>query len=85
MFRHFVCQVRKIVELVLRYTLQSLEQSAPHLCDRIASYRGGYTKEERRDIESRLFGGQLLGACATCALELGIDIGTLNVTLHTGK
>lgn len=77
-------KVRKIVELVLRYTLQDLEQSAPHLCDTVASYRGGYTKEERREIEVALFSGSLTGVCATCALELGIDIGSLDVTLHTG-
>lgn len=40
---------------------------------------GGYTKEERREIEADLFSGRLLGVTATCALELGVDIGDLDV------
>ena len=40
---------------------------------------GGYTKEERRTIEAELFSGRLLGVTATCALELGVDIGDLDV------
>ena len=46
------CKVRKLVELVLLYTLQDLRISAPHLCETVDSYRGGYTKAERRRIES---------------------------------
>ena len=61
-----------------------MNTKAPHLRDYIASYRGGYTAQDRRDIESKLFSGQLLGVCATCALELGVDVGTLDVTLHLG-
>ena len=41
----------------------------------IASYRGGYTKEERRLIEQDLFNGRLLGVTTTSALELGIGEG----------
>lgn len=41
---------------------------------------GGYTKEERRVIEAELFSGRLLGVTATCALELGMDIGDLDVS-----
>lgn len=68
------CKVRKLVELVLKYTIQDLEQTAPHLKDSVASYRGGYTMKERRCIEADLFSGKLVGVTATCALELGIDI-----------
>lgn len=42
-------------------------------------FPGGYTKEERRAIEADLFSGRLLGVTATCALELGVDIGDLDV------
>eukprot|EP00597_Dinobryon_sp_UTEXLB2267_P014233 CAMPEP_0170110342 /NCGR_PEP_ID=MMETSP0020_2-20130122/7790_1 /TAXON_ID=98059 /ORGANISM="Dinobryon sp., Strain UTEXLB2267" /LENGTH=1196 /DNA_ID=CAMNT_0010335597 /DNA_START=57 /DNA_END=3647 /DNA_ORIENTATION=+ len=78
------CRVRKLVELVLKYTLSNLDQSAPHLKDQVASYRGGYTMKDRRQIESNLFSGQLIGVTATCALELGIDLGCLDATLHLG-
>ncbi|KAM3569111.1 hypothetical protein VYU27_008780, partial [Nannochloropsis oceanica] len=40
--------------------------------------------EDRRRIERNLFAGQLLGVTATCALELGVDVGNLDVTLHMG-
>lgn len=79
------CKARKLVELVLNYSLRNLETSgAAHLMSTVASYRGGYTKEERRVIESDLFSGRLLGVTATNALELGIDVGALDATLHMG-
>ena len=79
------CRTRKLVELVLSYTLRDLEASGlgrPQ--DSVVSYRGGYTKEERRKIEADLFSGRVLGVAATCALELGIDVGALDITLHMG-
>jgi ATP-dependent helicase YprA (DUF1998 family) len=68
------CKVRKNVELVLKYALRELEETAPHLKELVASYRGGYTKKDRRSIEADLFSGKLIGVTATCALELGIDL-----------
>lgn len=54
------------------------------LLPHVTSYRGGYSASDRRDIERRLYSGELLGVVATNALELGIDIGVLDVTLHAG-
>ena len=51
---------------------------------RARRYRAGYTAEERRAVEGSLLQGRLRGVCATNALELGIDVGALDVTLHLG-
>jgi len=54
------------------------------LAKKISSYRAGFLPEERRDIESRLASGDLLGVILTSALELGIDIGGLDVCILSG-
>jgi DEAD/DEAH box helicase domain-containing protein len=48
------------------------------------SYRGGYTPQDRRQIEKEMFEGKLVGIVATTALELGIDIGSLDAVLTVG-
>ncbi|CAH8270442.1 unnamed protein product [Arabidopsis lyrata] len=78
------CPSRKLCELVLCLTREILAETAPHLVEAITSYRGGYIAEDRRKIESDLFGGKLCGIAATNALELGIDVGHIDVTLHLG-
>ena len=78
------CKTRKMVELVLQYTREILSEVDSRLGDSLAAYRAGYTAVERRGIEGSLFTGKLLGVCATNALELGIDVGALDVTLHLG-
>ncbi|CAH8312661.1 unnamed protein product [Eruca vesicaria subsp. sativa] len=78
------CRSRKLCELVLCFTRDILAKTAPHLVEAISSYRGGYIAEDRRKIESELFGGKLCGIAATNALELGIDVGHIDVTLHLG-
>ena len=69
---------RKGIELILRHSLDRLD---PELGERIAPYRGGYTPQQRQDIQRRLSAGELLGVVATDALELGIDIGELDAAI----
>ncbi|MDO8585458.1 MAG: DEAD/DEAH box helicase [Armatimonadota bacterium] len=78
-------RARKTAELILRYArAQLIEEGSPHLADRIMSYRAGYRPEERREIEQRLFHGDLIGVTSTTALELGVDIGGLDACVLTG-
>jgi DEAD/DEAH box helicase domain-containing protein len=69
---------RKGVELILRHASDRLPSE---LAERIAPYRGGYTAQQRHEIEERLVSGQLLGVVTTDALELGIDIGELDAAI----
>jgi DEAD/DEAH box helicase domain-containing protein len=80
------CRIRKVAELLLQYTHERLATSpcGVKLVPLVKSYRAGYLKEHRRAIESALFGGQLMGVVATNALELGVDIGCLDVVLMLG-
>ena len=79
------CKTKKLCELVLRYCREILRDTgAGHLTDSVAAYRGGYSAQDRRAVEGALFGGALRGVAATNALELGVDVGYLDCTLHLG-
>src|SRR6185312_1447205 len=72
---------RKAAELVHRFASDRLD---PETARRLAPYRAGYTPSQRREIEQRLMSGELLGVTATDALELGIDIGSLDCAISVG-
>ncbi len=79
------CRSRKETEIVLKESRDKLAHVAGH--DEsylLAGYRGGYTPEERRKVEQDLTQGRLLGVVSTNALELGIDIGALEVVVQGG-
>ncbi|ROT38704.1 P-loop containing nucleoside triphosphate hydrolase protein, partial [Sodiomyces alkalinus F11] len=79
------CRVREQCERLVNAVKQELESlGRPECMARVMGYRGGYTAQDRRRIESDMFEGKLLGVVATTALELGIDIGTLDCVLTWG-
>jgi len=73
-------QSRKMTELIALWAAQR----AGDYKDRISAYRAGFLPEERRDIEARLSSGELLAVITTSALEMGIDIGTLDLCILVG-
>jgi len=73
-------RARKITELITTWVMQE----APQLRGRISSYRAGFLPEERREIESKLFSGKMDGVISTSALEMGIDVGGLDLCLLVG-
>ncbi len=77
-------KAKMTAEMIHRYACDALRRTAPHLVGKVTPYRGGYRPEERREIERRLFGGELLGVSATRALELGIDVGALEAAILVG-
>jgi DEAD/DEAH box helicase domain-containing protein len=70
---------RGTAELIHRFTAERLGDGSM-----LSPYRAGYTPAQRRDIEQRLFRGELLGVSATNALELGIDVGLLDCVISVG-
>lgn len=77
-------KARKTAELILRYARIALRDKKSPYVDRIMAYRAGYTPAERREIERRLFSGELIAVTSTTALEVGVDIGGLDAVVMTG-
>lgn len=75
------CRSRRMTELI---ALWATESTTGAYAGKISAYRAGFLPEERRGIEAKLHSGELLAVITTSALELGIDIGTLDVCILVG-
>lgn len=79
----FFCNRRTAVEVLTRY----LKEGAPRMGldpAQVRGYRGGYLPDLRREIEKDLRAGKVRIVVTTNALELGIDIGSLDVCVLVG-
>jgi DEAD/DEAH box helicase domain-containing protein len=70
------------VELILSHIQELVKNQIG--AKSIRGYRGGYLPNQRREIEKGLRAGDILGVVSTNALELGVDIGQLQVCVMTG-
>ena len=73
---------RRAAELLAEFARRDVAEAKTRA--RIKSYRAGYLAEDRRRIERELADGDLIAIASTSALELGIDIGTLDAAVLTG-
>jgi DEAD/DEAH box helicase domain-containing protein len=76
-------QSRLMVEVLTKYLKDNFDKD-PRKPARIAAYRGGYLPTERRAMEKKLREGSIDCVVATSALELGVDIGALDVCVLNG-
>ena len=79
------CVVRRQCEILVNAVKAELVTlGRTEVVPRIMGYRGGYTPQDRRRIEREMFEGKLMGIIATNALELGVDIGSLDAVITAG-
>lgn len=76
-------QSRTMVEVLTKY-LKDVFDNDPRKPARIRAYRGGYLPTERREAEKAMRDGRIDGIVSTSALELGVDIGSLDVVVLNG-
>lgn len=70
------------VEIILSHLQEMIKDE--YVKRSIRGYRGGYLPNQRRDIEKSLRSGETIGVVSTNALELGVDIGQLQVCIMSG-
>ena len=76
---------RKLTESVCRDAKANLVKAGHQdLALLVDSYRAGYSVQERRSLERRLAAGEIAALVCTSALEMGIDVGVLDATVHVG-
>ena len=75
---------RKMAELIAFWSKEELKKTEQYLVDKITAYRAGYLPGERREIENNLKNEVLRGVTSTNALELGIDVGSLDSVIISG-
>jgi len=76
-------QTRLMVEILTKYLKEAFDTDARDTT-RVVSYRSGYLPTQRREMEHRLRAGNLDCVVSTSALELGVDIGALDVCVLNG-
>ncbi len=74
---------RLMTEVLTKYLKEAFDRDPRHPA-RVKAYRGGYLPTERRAIERQLRDGEIGCVVATLALELGVDIGSLDVAILSG-
>ena len=77
-------RTRLAAELIFKSCRERLEPVSRRLAASVHAYRGGYLPEERREIERRLASKDIMAVASTNALELGIDIGSLDACVLVG-
>ncbi|MFQ5977777.1 MAG: DEAD/DEAH box helicase [Candidatus Heimdallarchaeota archaeon] len=74
---------RRMAELIALWTSQDLKAGNLN-SDLVASYRAGYLPAQRRQLEKQLRTRKILGMASTNALEVGIDVGSLDAVIISG-
>jgi len=72
------------VEILTKYLKDTFEKGGGEMEEKIRGYRGGYLPNLRREIEKGLRSGEIKGVVSTNALELGVDIGSLEACILCG-